>query len=148
MGQIAAMVVFFFIIMNSVFMMMGLFATDIGQTNVSTQFNNANFTNANYTTVNDDLLNTKNFTIAGMNFTGTGTFFDPLVDAVDRITMGVEYIVRFITLGFVIDTFTSFQSALGMEFPTGFNYVLYGVGGFLFFDFLAGVLFGKTVLPF
>jgi hypothetical protein len=147
-GQIAAMVVFFFIIMNSVFMMMGLFATDIGQTNVSTQFTNANFSNSNYTTTNDDLLNTRNFTIAAINYTGSLAFFDPVLDAVDRATLGIEYIVRFITLGFIIDTFASFTSALGMEFPEGFNYVLYGVGGFLFFDFLSGVLFNKTILPF
>ena len=125
-----------------------MFTSDIGLTAVSGNLTNANFTNANFTTVNDELLNTKNFTIAGMNFTGTGTFFDPLFDAVDRITFGVEYIVRFVTLGFIIDTFISFQSAMGMDFPAGFDYVLYGVGGFLFFDFLAGVLFGKTVLPF
>ena len=148
MGQIFAMVTFFFIIMNTVFMMMGLFTSDIGLTTVSNQITNANFTVSNYTIVNDDLLNTRNFTITAINYTGSLAFFDPLLDSVDRITLGVEYIVRFITLGFVIDTFTSFQSALGMDLPEGFNYILYGVGGFLFFDFIAGVLFNKTILPF
>lgn len=148
MGQIAAMVVFFFIIMNAVFLMLGLFTSEVGQTTISAQFTNANFSNANYTTVNDELLNTRNFTIAEINYTGSLEFFDPLLDSVDRITLGVEYIVRFITLGFIIDTFTSFTSALGAEFPEGFSYILYGVGGFLFFDFFAGVLFNKSILPF
>ena len=148
MGQIAAMVVFFFIIMNAVFMMMGSFTSDIGLTAVSGNLTNANFTNANYTTVNSELLNTRNFTISAINYTGSLEFFDPLLDSVDRITLGVDYIVRFITLDFVIDTFASFTSALGAEFPAGFDYILQAVGGFLFFDFIAGVFFGKTVLPF
>ena len=148
MGQIAAMVVFFFIIMNAVFLMMGLFTSDVGQTAISTQITNANFSNSNYTTVNDELLNTRNFTISAINYTGSLEFFDPLLDSVDRITLGVDYIVRFITLDFLIDTFASFTSALGADFPDGFTYVLQGVGGFLFFDFMAGVLFNKSILPF
>lgn len=148
MGQIAAMVVFFLIILNSVFLMMELYTSDIGLTEVSDQLGNANFTNSNYTQVNDELLNTRNFTIAELNYTGSLLFFDPILDSVDILTMGAQYIVRFITLDFIISTFDSFQSAMGAEFPAGFTYVLNGVGGFLFFDFIAGVLFGKSILPF
>jgi hypothetical protein len=148
MGQIAFMIVFFFVIMNTVFLMMESFATDIGQTDISNQFGNSNFTNTNFTDASDELLNTRNFTIAGINFTGTDTFFDPILDAVDIATMGTQYIVRFITLDFIISAFDSFQVALGMEFPDGFTYVLNGVGGFLFFDMIAYVFFSKTLLPF
>ena len=147
MGQIFAMVTFFFIIMNAVFLMMGLFTSDIGLTTVSGNLTNANFTNANFTEVNDELLNTRNFTISEINYTGSLSFFDPLLDSVDIATMGGQYILRFITLGFVTDAFISFNTALGVSFPTGFDYVLYGVGGFLFFDFIAD-RFGKGLLPF
>ena len=148
MGQIAFMIVFFFVIMNTVFLMMESFALDVGQTNISTQFGNSNFTNTNFTSASDDLLNTKNFTIDAINYTGSLAFFDPILDATDQITMGTQYIVRFITLDFIVSAFDSFQAALGMGFPDGFTYVLNGVGGFLFFDMIAYVFFGKTLLPF
>jgi hypothetical protein len=148
MGQIAVMVVFFFMILNMVFLMMESFATDIGQTAISTQFGNSNFTNTNFTDASDSLLNTRNFTIPEIGFTGNLDFFDPILDVTDQITMGAQFIVRFITLDFIIEAFDSFQAALGMELPDGFTYVLNGVGGFLFFDFIAYVFFGKTLLPF
>ena len=148
MGQIAFMIVFFFVIMNTVFLMMESFALDVGQTDISTQFGNSNFTNTNFTSASDDLLNTRNFTIDAINYTGSLAFFDPILDATDQITMGAQYIVRFITLDFIVSAFDSFQAALGMGFPDGFTYVLNGVGGFLFFDMIAYVFFGKTLLPF
>jgi len=105
-------------------------------------FNSTDPTNTLITNFTD----TTNATITGHS--GSGNFWDPIVDSTERLFQVGEIALEFLFGGFIINVMNSVTTSLGVSFPTEWNFGFQLLIGFVNIFYIVFIILGRSVSSF